>query len=76
MLDIPGMAYFKKNTWCGSHKQQRCRIAVVEDNFVVSIWNEPFGYEATPKENIVNTSFERSEVGLEQVNAYLKERML
>lgn len=75
MLDIPGIEYFKKNTWCGSHKNKRCRISVAEDKFVVTVWNGPFCFEATAEDNKTNYEFEFSKNGLQEVNVFLNNEL-
>lgn len=76
MLDIPGIEYFKKNTWCGSFQNKRCRIAVSDDKFVVTVWNGPYSFEVTSDEYKINTEFKYTKSGLDSVNQFLTTELL
>lgn len=70
--------YNYKGIFSGSMKGMRYRIEKIKKddesaNFLVSVWDEPYSYDATPKENILTKEIEFSEEGREEVVNWLNQ---
>ncbi len=74
--DLLALAYYKKGKpFTGSDSGMRYRVARVkndeEDYFLISVWPEPYCYEATEKEKIIETKLEYSKENFEKIADYL-----
>ncbi len=68
------MGFFKKEAYTGSMKGMRYRICRGEDGFEVSVYPEPYCYEATPEERKIKAVFPFTEEGREQVVDWINEQ--
>lgn len=78
-IDFMPIAYLKKAKYTGSHRGMRFRMekADQEDGspcLLVTIWPEPYNYDATPKEAKTEETFDFSEQGIQDGIHWLNEK--
>lgn len=76
ILTLPFYSY--KGIFTGSDEGIRYRIAKISeedvDMFEVYVWREPYGFEATPKEEMEKQTFAFTEEGKEELVAWLNQK--
>lgn len=66
--------FFKKEAYTGSMKGMRYRINKEEDGLLVTVYPQPYCYEATPDEKKTKAVFPFSEEGREQALEWINEQ--
>lgn len=68
------LQFFKKEAYTGSMKGMRYRIKKEEEGLEVTVYPQPYCYEATPDEKKTKTVFSFSEEGREQALEWINEQ--
>lgn len=75
--DVMPVNFLKKENFTGSDRGMRYRMEKGEENgdtvLIVTVWPEPYGFDATPDEQKTRETFPFSEEGIEAGVAWLNQ---
>lgn len=78
--DVMPVNFLKKEKFTGSDQGMRYRMEKTDGEeetvLTVTVWPEPYGYDATPEEKKVRKKFAFSEEGIEQGVEWLNQMRL
>ena len=66
--------FYKKEKFNGSMKKMNYRLQKTDDKFIATVWEGPYCYDATNKENMETAEFEFSEEGINQATDWLNSK--
>lgn len=73
--ELMPLNFYKKSVFTGGYRGMRYRIEKAEEEFLVTIWSEPYNFECT-KEEKERQTFCFSEEGREELVQWLNQRYL
>lgn len=71
--ELMPLNYYKKSVFTGGYRGMRYRIEKVEEEFLVTIWPEPYNFETTGEEEKETRQFAFSEEGREEMVQWLNQ---
>ena len=72
--ELMPLNYYKKSAFTGSYRGMRYRIEKVEEEFLVTIWPEPYNFETTKEEEKECQHFAFSEDGKEAMVQWMNRQ--
>lgn len=72
--ELMPLNYYKKSAFTGGYRGMRYRIEKVEEEFLVTIWPEPYNFETTKQEQKESQRFVFSEEGREAMVQWLNQQ--
>lgn len=74
--ELMPLNYYKKSVFTGGYRGMRYRIERVEEEFLATIWPEPYNFESTKDEEKERERFAFSEEGKEEMVRWLNRQYL
>lgn len=71
--ELMPLNYYKKSTFTGGYRGMRYRIEKMEQEFLATIWPEPYNFETTAEEKKERKQFPFSEEGREEIVQWLNQ---
>lgn len=72
--ELMPLNYYKKSVFTGGYHGMRYRIEKVEEEFLVTIWPEPYNFETTEEEKKEYQRFAFSEEGKEGMVQWMNQQ--
>lgn len=72
--ELMPLNYYKKSVFTGGYRGMRYRIEKVEEDFLATIWSEPYNFECTKEEEKERERFAFSEEGKAEMVQWLNRR--
>ncbi len=72
--ELMPLNYYKKSVFTGGYRGMRYRIEKAEEEFLVTIWPEPYNFETTKEEKKQSCRFAFSEEGKEALTEWLNQQ--
>jgi len=72
--ELMPLNFYKKSAFTGGYQGMRYKIKKEEEEFLVTIWPEPYNFETTKEEEKETARFPFSEEGREEVTRWLNQK--